>query len=304
VYKEIGYQAPFSEEEKTKAVQKLNNLKEKELNNYTSKKFSKLLYAHKTKNGNFDCIEQLLDLPKVESHHIEKICASLLEDHSMTKEEKLLADRRKNKKPLFSKGIIPKPDIKEWETLHNPSILGVTVTIHGIGYAKIDSSRNFHKWGAFEGIVNPRSQAAFQQQELYSFSSNIVDNFPDADYYVFEEPLPLLPEDPYLKQKVNLIKMRSTIMSLTMMKNHGGSFSVHSIKPSVLDILFSLKDETKNPHDTIANILCSKACDSQFSIRSEIPESALNEYNDHSELITRSLLQSLAFNHLCLEAEA
>jgi len=307
VYKEIGYQAPFSEVEKKLALDKLNNLNEKELNNYTSKRFSKLLNVHRAKHGNFDCIEQLLDLPKIEAHQLEKICESLLKDLSMSisKEENVMAERIKTNKPLFSKGIIPKPDIKEWEALQNPTILGVTVTIQGIAYTKIDSSRNLHGWAAFEGIENPRNQVAFQHRELYSFTSNIVDNIPEADYYIFEELLPILPQDPYIKQKANLIKLRSTMMSLMTMRNDGGTVRMHTIKPNVLDALFSLKDETNNYHATIANILSNKAPSNnyQFNIQNEISDSAFNVFKDHKELISRSLLKSLAFNYLCLEVE-
>jgi len=308
VYKEIGYQAPFSEVEKKSALDKLNNLNEKELNNYTSKRFSKLLNVHRAKHGDFDCIEQLLDLPKIEAHQLEKICESLLKDLSMSisKEEKVMAERSKTNKPLFSKGIIPKPDIKEWETLKNPTIMGVTVSIQGIAYTKIDSSRNLLGWAAFEGIENPRNQVSFQHRELYSFTSNIVDNIPEADYYIFEELLPILPQDPYIKQKANLIKLRSTMMSLMTMRNDGGTVRMHTIKPNVLDALFSLKDETNNYHATIANILSNKAPSNnyQLNIQNEISDSALNVFKDHKELISRSLLKSLAFNYLCLEVEA
>jgi len=306
VYKEIGYQAPFSEVEKKLALDKLNNLNEKELNNYTSKRFSKLLNVHRAKHGDFDCIEQLLDLPKIEAHQLEKICESLLKDLSMSisKEENVMAERIKTNKPLFSKGIIPKPDIKEWEALQNPTILGVTVSIQGIAYTKIDSSRNLHGWAAFEGIENPRNQVAFQHRELYSFTSNIVDNIPEADYYIFEELLPILPQDPYIKQKANLIKLRSTMMSLMTMRNVEGNVRMHTIKPNVVDTLFSLKDESNNNHATIANILSNKSNDYQFNIQNEISDSAFNVFKDHKELITRSLLKSLAFNYLCLEFEA
>jgi len=306
VYKEIGYRAPFTENEKKRAIDKLNNLNEKELNHYTSKKFSKLLYGHRAKHGDFDCIEQLLDLPKVEAHQLEKICENLLKDLSMSKEENVMAERSKTNKPLFSKGIIPKPDIKEWEMLQNPTVLGITVSIQGISYTKIDSSRNLHGWAAFEGIENPRNHMAFQHRELYSFTSNIVNNLPGADYCIFEELLPILPQDPYIKQKANLIKLRSTIMTLMMMRNDGGSVRMHTIKPNVLDTLFSLKDEPNNYHASVANILSNRTPSEEypFNIQNEISDSALNVFNDHKDLITRSLLKSLAFNYLCLEVEA
>jgi len=304
VYKEIGYQAPFTEQEKQEALHKLNTLTEKELSNYTSKRLSKMLDNHREKNGKFECIEQLLDLNKVEAHQLEKVCEKLLEDFSMTDDQKVLAERSKVNKPLFSKGIIPKPDIIEWDLLSNPTVLGITVTVQGIAYTKIDSNRSFQGWGAYTGIENPKSSEAFQHKQLFSFVSNIVDSFPEADYYIFEEVLPILPKDPYLKHRVNLLKLRSTMMTLMMMRKAGDDYRVHTIKPSVLDTLFRLKDETNDPMDTIDNILHNKptSIGNQFNIQNEISEDALSVFKDDQALISKSLLQSLAFNYLISEA--
>jgi len=304
VYKEIGYQAPFTEKEKQEALHKLNTLTEKELSNYTSKRLSKMLDNHREKNGKFECIEQLLDLNKVETYQLEKVCEKLLEDFSMTDDQKVLAERSKVNKPLFSKGIIPKPDITEWNLLSNPTVLGITMTIQGIAYTKIDSKRSFHGWGASNGIEHPNSSESFQHKQLFSYVSNIVTNFPEADYYIFEEVLPILPKDPYLKQKVNLLKLRSTMMTLMMMRKAGDDYRVHTIKPSVLDTLFRLKDETYDPMDTIDNILHNKpgGIGDHFNIQNKISEDALNVYKDDQVLISKSLLKGLAFNYLISEA--
>jgi hypothetical protein len=40
-----------------------------------------------------------------------------------------------------------------------------------------------------------------------------VSELPAADYYVVEEMLPLLPKDPYIKNKVSLIKLRSFLLA-------------------------------------------------------------------------------------------
>ena len=222
----------------------------------------------------------------------------------MTDDQKVLAERSKVNRPLFSKGIIPKPDVVEWDLLSNPTVLGITVTVQGIAYTKIDSKRLFHDWGACTGIEHPNSSEAFQHKQLFSFVSNIVDSFPEADYYIFEEMLPILPKDPYMKPKVNLLKLRSTIMTLMMMRKAGDDYRVHTIKPSVLDTLFRLKDEAIDPMDTIDNILHNKptSVGNQFNIQNEISKDAWGLYKDDKALISKSLLKSLAFNYLISEA--
>jgi len=303
VYKEVGYSAPLEENEKNKVLEKINNLEEKEMSKYISKRFSKLISSHRAKSGQFDCVEQLLDLPKIETSHVEKICLSFMEEVETTPEENVIAEMNKVNKPLFSKGIIPKPNVKLLEQIYNPTTVGVSVTVDGVGLSKIDSSRKHLAWSAMSGIDNPDSPSSFQHRELFSFAEEIAEKIPDADFYIFEELLPLLPKDPYIKKKVNLIKLRSTLMSLLMLRNEENISRVHTIKPNVLDVLFNRKNVA---NDYMEKIMSQPpTTDNQFGV--EISKEALTEYQEcnyhFKELISTSLLKAVAFNYLCLEAQ-
>jgi len=309
VYKVIGYQAPFNEDQKKKAVEKLNSLELTELFNHTTKKFSKLIDVHREKNGPFECVEQLLDLPKVETSHVIKICNSLLEDSSpQSMEQKLATQRKGANKPLFSRGFVPKPDMKLWERIENPTLVGVSVTLQGIAYSKIDSLKTHASWAILPGIENPASQISFQQRNLFLMASEIVEKLPDADYYLFEDLLPILPKDPYMKHKVNLIKFRSTLLTILMTKKAENKVGIHNIKANVLDNLFQLKvgNERTSVHDSLDMIITQTPNkDNPFAM--EISEEAWETYNECNaqgkEYLASALLKTLSFNYLCHEAD-
>ena len=271
---------------------------------FTSKKVRKLIHLHRAKNGSFECVEQLLDLPKFEPTHIMKICNSLLEDLSLqTLEDKLAEGKIKKYKPLFSKGIIPKPDLKQFSNIKDPTFVGVSVTLQGIAYTKIDSKKNLIGWSILPGVEDPTSQNSFRHQPVFSLASEIVNNLPPADYYLFEELLPILPKDPYMKHKVNLIKLRTTLLTLLMMSNQEASVGIHTIKPNVLDTLFSLK--VGNERTSIQERLEQIISEDPFTL--QISKDAWDTFNDCNtqgkEYLSASLLKTLAFNFLCLEAE-
>jgi len=309
IYKVIGYQAPFNEEEKQDCLKKINNLPEKELWNYTSKKVSKLINFHKEKNGPFDRVEQLLDLPKFEKNNLVKLCGSLLEDVSLkTLDEKMVEGINKIIKPLFSKGLVPKPEMKVISSLENPTFVGVSVTLQGIGYTKMDSKRNLDDWSILPAVENPTSQSAFQHRKLFSLASEIVDSLPQGNFYLFEELLPILPKDPYMKHKVNLIKLRTALMTILMMSKQHNSVGVHTVKPNVLDALFQLKvgNERISMQDSLDRIISTTTTDGNpFTV--QISAESWKKYNECNnqgkEYLSGSLHKCLAFNYLCSEAE-
>eukprot|EP00092_Neocalanus_flemingeri_P018404 GFUD01019918.1.p1 GENE.GFUD01019918.1~~GFUD01019918.1.p1 ORF type:complete len:340 (-),score=74.55 GFUD01019918.1:24-1043(-) len=307
VYKVIGYQAPFEEDEKKEVLNKMNSLPEKELCNYTSKRFSKLINLHKEKNGPFLCVEQLMDMSKIEANHVEKICKSLLVDLSLQTQEK--KEGKAANKPLFSKGIIPKPDLKLFSSLADPTYVGVTVTLQGIAYTKIDKE-NLIEWSILPGVENPASQIAFQHRKLFSMASEIVNHLPHADYYLFEDLISILPKDPYtaMKHKVNLIKLRTTLMTILMEGKEKKNVGIHTVKPNVLDILFSLKvgSERTSMQEKLDQIISQNTLgENPFTLSvSQEAWTAYNECNSQGkEYLSGSLLKALAFKYLCEEAE-
>jgi len=306
VHKLSGYQAPFDESQKKEILEKINKLPENELWPYTTKRLSKQISEYRVKSGEFSSVEQLLDLQKVEPSHLITLCKKLLKNKSYEDSSKKAVPTMKIQRIAtrqFS-GISPKPDLGLWNSFENPVLVGISVNLQGITFARIDSRRQFIEWVVLNGIENPNSQICFQQRNLFEYASEIVSRFPEADYYLFEEPPPILPKDPNLKHKVNLIKLRSTLMTIMMKRKHMHNVGIHTIKPSVLDNMFDLKignerTSVKNAMDRI--ISGTHGEDALFSV--DISEKYWIHYHKCNkkgqEYLASSLLKALAFNHVC-----
>jgi len=307
IYKVIGYNAPFNEDEKMEVLEKINTLPESELSNYTSKKIGRLIQAHRIKNGPFECVEQLLDLPYVERPNAEKICKSLLQDLTLTSlKAKLERNPQNIKKTLFSKGILPKPDVKSYSECVNPTFVGISISLHGLAYSKIDNDRNLLNWSILPGLDNPGSQTAFEHNKLFALTSKLNDLIPDSRYYLLEELLPILPKDPYIKQKINLIKFRTSFMTILKMRRENSI--MHTVKPNVLDSIYQLKvgNERTSIQERFDEIVKQRLSeDNPFAVT--IPETAWDSYRECNsqgkEYLASSLLKCVAFKHLCSEAQ-
>jgi len=300
--KVLSYRAPFDEEQKKEVLEKINFLPQKELCDYTGQKISKLIDDHRTQKGTFDSVEQLLEIPNVKNAQLVKICNSLLENLSVQAQEKKLT--KGNSKDFKSiKGIFPKPDSKLWKSLENPTLVGVSVTLQGVTYTKIDSAKKHCDWSAMPGVENPTSQISFQHKNVFFSALQISQKLPQADYYLFEEQQNILSKDPYMKDKVNLIKLRSTLLTILMKQKDKKSVGIHTINPSVLDKMFSLKvgNERTSIQDALDRII---SVDSPFHV--QISEETWCKYkecnNQGKEYLASSLLKVLAFNHVCKEA--
>jgi len=300
------YQAPFDEGQKHDILEKINTFTEKELGQYTTKRFSKQISDYKVNFGQFLSIEKLLDLPNVEPKNLLKLCNKLIiynSDQSLPEKfvPKMRAHRTSNRQ--FT-GIYPTPDLKLWNSFENPRLVGISVNLQGITYAEIDSFRQHCGWAALPGVSNPNSQISFQHRNLFDYALGIVDEIPEADYYLFEEPRTILPKDPYMKHKINLMKLRSTLMTIMMRRVQADTDTIHTIKPAVLDDLFDLKvgSERISIKNALDRIICgTDREDSQFII--DISQESWNYYNKCNnkgkEYLASSLLKALAFNHLC-----
>jgi len=297
--KVLIYRAPFDEEQRKEVLEKINLLPQKELCDYTGKKISKLIDDHRTQKGTFDSVEQLLEIPNVKNAQLVKICKSLLENLSVQAQEK----KGKSKDFKSIKGIFPKPDSKLWKSLENPTLVGVSVTLQGVTYTKIDSAKKQCDWSAMPGVENPTSQISFQHKNVFLSALQISQKLPQADYYLFEEQQNILSKDPYMKDKVNLIKLRSTLLTIMMKQKDKKSVGIHTINPSVLDKMFSLKvgNERTSIQDALDRII---SVDSPFHI--QISEETWCKYkecnNQGKEYLASSLLKVLAFNQVCKEA--
>ena len=210
---------------------------------YTSKKLSKAIVGHRNQNGEFDCAEQLLDIQSIEQHHIEKLIEKLL----ISPEEELeRVSKDKQMMKSFSRDIIPRPDLDEFMERMKPRITGIHLTLQGLTFAQISggSLLDWNTWDLKEDLdFDPAANVSYKHRNLFSVCRNFLSNesceIPASDYMILEESLPLLPKDPYLKPKINLLKLRTTLMTMMMMDHPLCHF--HTVKPSVFDSIVNLK---------------------------------------------------------------
>ena len=327
IYKKIDYQAPYPEEDKLTVLSKLNLASENELNKFTSKKISKVIVKHRDENGNFDCVEQLLNLDKIEKYHIAKLCDKVLSKESPQGVPMSVTHGA----PKFLGNIIPRPSTDEYQCMKNPIVVGVHLSLQGFAFA-VYSSQELMDWGyqdlpsverevgkpkpskkdkaktdAVKKVIQADSQTYFEHHNLIEACKKISTDLPkDADYFIFEEPLPILPQDPYLKHKINLVKIRTALMTLMMHKG----YKVHTMKPNVSDTLFGLKKGNERiSAQEIVKIARDFETQVSFKILSQDKELYIREekledmYYKASrvdkEHLLLTLLKSVAFDYLC-----
>ena len=251
IYKKIDYRIEFKDKmvnyryqsESEEILKKLNVMTASQLELYTSKKLSKAIVSHRNANGQFECAEQLLDIQNVEQQHIEKLVLKFLKNP----EEELDAVRKeKQLRRTFNRDIIPKPDLDAFRENIRPSFTGVHITLQGVTFAKTceGSLQGWNSWDLKEDLdFDPASNVSYKHNNLFEVSKNFLQNesfeIPVSDYMIFEESLPLLPKDPYLKPKTNLLKLKSTLMTMLMMENPQSMF--HTVKTGALDAVVNLR---------------------------------------------------------------
>ena len=325
LYKKIDYQAPYPEDDKLKVLSKLNLASENELNKFTSKKISKVIVKYRDENGNFDCVEQLLDLDKIEKFHIAKLCDKVLSKES----PQVVPMSVTHGAPKFLGNIIPRPSTDEYQCMNNPIVAGVHLSLQGFAFA-VYSSQELMDWGyhdlpsverevgkpskkekaktdAVKKVIQSDSQTYFEHHNLLEACKTIWTGLPrDADYFIFEEPLPILPQDPYLKHKINLVKIRTALMTLMMLQG----YRVHTMKPNVSDTLFGLKKGNERISvQEIVKIEQDFETQVSYKILSQDKELYIREprlgdmYYKASrvdkEHLLLTLLKSVAFDYLC-----
>ena len=231
---------------------------------------SKTIIQHRQKSGSFDCVEQLLDMPKMDPKTVQKVkrktnhtyqnemtcqvCLGLLKSGEELKNQEEV-DNRKKQSLMFSRDIIPKPDIRLFTEhfLSSPTVVAVSINLKRISYAKMEfPSGRLIDWSLDIPSIPLQELTGttpYQHHSLYKTVSDVMDGgivedrrfegLPEADYYLIEEMLPILPKDASLKAKISLLRLRHTFLAILMERKQKSE--VHTIKPSVIDHIFNLK---------------------------------------------------------------
>ena len=321
VYKVIDYELPGSPADKETILDTLNTADMKELSRVSSKKMAKVILDYREEYGQFDRVERLLDIDKVEKRNIEQLSKKILKREVVNEEISMLQDYpdKNLHKRLFSKDIIPRPNISKFKAMEDKTFVGVHLNTQGVAFAKKLENHQLESWSfidmptvvieqgtvrAADGSLQPKFKkidpsagSYYDMNNLFKACQQILDSLPEADFYIFEEPLPLLPRDPYLKFKLPLVKLRTTLMTLMLMRDD----AIYSIKPNVLDSLFKLKRGSER-------ISALEIKDDIFEkFRIDIDPDQMEQFhmlpNQGREYLMLSLLKTVAFHLLCQEAQ-
>jgi len=293
IYKTINYTAPFDQDDQAVILHKLNQYSEKELTRYITKKNAKYISNHREKNGEFTCIEQLLDVEKVETAMLEKICKDLIKVKSI--------EGKSNNQALHNflfKNVNPR--VPSDKLQNDVRILGLRISLKKVSFALIQDC-GLVSWQNIPLLDNVASNYThYSHQNLIRLSQTLIHNLPAADFIVCEDMLPVLPKDPYVGTKVNLVKLRSYVLcQLTLSRVQS---PLHILKPSLLDRLFKLKvgNERISMLEKLPDIIKLNVVEENpFYVNiSEEMEQLLREERGGGEPMAGALLQAIAFQHI------
>jgi len=311
VYIKLNYRAPFPEDDKRLMLERINMLPlegSDGLQSFISKKLSKEIVTHREKYGKFECLEQLLDLPRINIKSMEKACTLLLgvKDEESKEKTKQIAYTKKIK-AMFSKDIIPRLDMKLYKELSNPSTVSISLTLQRIAYVQVDKSGHLSDWGILPAIdmESVSSALSYQHHSLHKVVTSILSELPPADYYLLEEMLPILQQDAYIKTKICQTKFFYTLFALLPERKQnslGESSVVHTIKPSVMDFMLNLKIGNERLSFQEQFLPTIQSGDSGGQFKTKISDEQWKYYyqcDSHArELLLGALARSLAFNFI------
>lgn len=328
VYKVLQYEAPFNEVEKQKILKVLNSPNENDINSYCTLITSKYIKSHRENNGDFNKVENLLDVQKFGLHSLEKLCNNILTEDSV--EKKVSSSKRWNgmeiaKAKTFFADFKPRPKLSLYGD-GEKTIIGLKVAVHSVTYSKIDKQQNLLSWGIIPAIQNSKSQVNFVHDKLFKTTREVLKEIPVGDYYILEDMIPIMPKDPQfsIKYKLNLASFRTSLLTQILLRN-AVQPEVHSMKPSVLEKIFDLKIgmDRKSMNEHLKQIIEPKIFEENPFV-TNISEKLWDEYkeklnktgdgldeedtaqytsNVDKEALANSLLLSLAFNSLVVAAE-
>jgi len=230
-------------------------------------------------------------------------------------------EKKKKQSLMFSKDIIPKPDIRLFTEhfLSSPSVVAVSLNLKRISYAKLEfPSGRLLDW-SLEIPSIPLHELSgatpYQHHSLHKTVSEALnggisdrgsfEGLPDADYYLIEEMLPILPKDASLKAKISLLKLRHTFLAVLMERKQKSE--IHTIKPSVIDHIFDLKIGSERRSMKLEFHSLIQTGDEEGNFKVEIEEDQWDYYGESDSHGKETLLscvgQALAFHHLCCANE-
>ncbi|XP_023335501.1 uncharacterized protein LOC111706794 [Eurytemora carolleeae] len=199
----------------------------------------------------------------------------------------------------YSKNVHPHPGTEGLP--EGSQIMGIRVSLRKVSYAVL-SDEGLVRWGSLPVFTQVSSKSQYEHTNLFSLCQDLVERLPPADYYVQEDLLTILPNDPYVKLKINLVKLRSYLMCTLTSRSVLGMNNIYTLKPAILDSLFTLKmgSDRLSMQDKLWNMINEKSeTPNLYNIKiSEDMLSILYDKEEGGEPLAGALLQAVAFKHI------
>ena len=249
IYKQIDYTAPFSDQESKAILHKVNECTQSELRFFTNQRCADHIVQHRLDHGQFELVEQLLDVPSFDPRKIERLGKNVIKqlNNDTQKIVDKIADLGKIHKKLVRQ-VKPKIEPMHYLSEEIKTICGIKFTLTSLSFAHMTKTpRNLLNWSNIVAFEDVSSKAAFDHHKIDLVARNLVEQIPVADLYIFEEQMPIMMnnKDPFLLGKLRLLETQASLVSLLNSRKPSGQNKVHLMKINVLDQLFDLKIGTE-----------------------------------------------------------
>ena len=203
LYKELDYSAPFSDEEKAKSLKLINEAGDLDaMQAIVPKKYSAKILNHKLQIGQFEVIEQLLDVKGIETNNLERI---------LTRLSKPKKDPNEKQTKLWDKTLSGfTPRLSEQLTFPK-TVVGLKFNLAALSYALFEDKQlvelKTFKTDFFE------SKSSFHTHNLLQNSETIARIIPSSDVIVNDTFMKIIPNDTLLSIKMNTNLLEASLFA-------------------------------------------------------------------------------------------
>jgi len=327
VYKMIDYMSPYDDEESQLILDKINKAPLAELNLFTNKTRASALEKHRNAHGEFESVEQILDVRNFDPKSLELLGKKVIK-HKENDNQKLIDKTVELENSLVNrlkKHVKPKPT--DYLTEHVHTICGIKLFVGMLSYSHMyktgfqnpEKDRQLLSWQTLATFEDPAAKSNADHHVIYQTARKVVSEIPEADMYIFEQqpPINVGAKDANLLPKVRLLELQFSIISLLNLRGEGGGSlqeeengvnRVYLMKMAVLDELFKLRVGTER--------VSNSGSFRKLIIDSELEQPSINkvkgarvsseQWNYHNKLDNRvnqeqlraSCMVAMAFDHL------
>ena len=304
IYKELDYSAPFTDTEKAESLKLINDANDLEaMQEILPKKYSAKILNHKLKVGNFEVIEELLDVKGIETNILERILSKLHKPKNTTSSKQ---------KKIWDKTLSGfTPRLTEQLTIPK-TVIGLRFNLLSVSYALFEDKQlvEIKSFKHDEDILEGKN--AFESHNLLHLTASIIENLPASDVITVETLTKIIPNDKLLTVKMNNNLLEASLFA--RLDCQTPKPNIYKFKYNLKSSLFNLQkvgQERTKIHPQLERILSDlrtertvlgmdeKLCENT-EVLDEFLESGLvgvQEYYD-KEQQSEAFLSGLAFLHM------